>query len=418
MRFRALIAIFILFIFALVARPHSVGSASVDDLRKKIQDREAEIRQIEQEIAAYQKSLENQSHLSKTLSGEIKKLETQIKGINADIRLTESRIQKTELRISELDSTIADEEKTIEHQKEILTELIKSLDESDKQSIVEIMFSYANIADFFSEQEASLSINKDIEQQLRELKKDKDELEIERSSKQKEEQDYIAYKKDLAGRKDAKQSLNGSKAELLKQSKNQESRYQQLVADREAKRAAIQKEMQSIEDDLKKLIDVNSLPGKHAGVLSWPVEIPVITQGFGMTSFAQTYGSDVYKGNGHNGIDLKAAIGTRLLAAADGVVKDTGNADAICPGGSYGKWVVIEHQNGLTTLYGHLSSIGITKGQSVKRGSIIGYSGDTGFVTGPHLHFTVYASNTYRLSQTRHCGSVPAGGYLNPLDYL
>lgn len=398
--------------------PSTGHSATVDELKQKIQSREAEIKQLEAEIAEYQKSLENQSKLSSSLTNEIKRLETQIKKLNADIKLTETQITRAELRIGELSGEITTKEATIQDKQKVLGELLKTLDESDDESVIEIMLSYANIADFFSDREASLSVNETIETQLRDLHKEKEELQVEKTNKEKEEEEFVSFKKDLSARKIAQESLTSSKSTLLKQSKNQESQYQKLVKEREEKRAAINKEMQSIEDELRKLIDVNSLPGKRSGVLSWPVANPVLTQGFGLTEFAMTYGSDVYKGNGHNGIDLKASIGTRLLSAADGVVKDLGNADALCPGGSYGKWIVVEHTNGLTTLYAHLSSFAVTKGAQVKRGDLIGYSGDTGFITGPHLHFTVYASNTYKMISSRHCGMLPAGGYVNPLDYL
>ncbi len=408
-----LVLVAILFMYAPAGR-----GATVDELKQKIQGREAEIRQLEAEIAQYQKSLEGQSKLSSSLTNEIKKLETQIKKLNADIRLSETQIQRAELRIGELSGEIGTKEETIDKKQEALSELLKTLDESDDESVIEVMLSYTSIADFFSDREASLSVNETIETQLRDLHKEKEQLVVEKTNKEKEEQEFISFKQDLSARKNAQETLTSNKSSLLKQSKSQESQYQKLVAEREEKQAAINKEMQSIEEELRKLINVNSLPGKHAGVLAWPVPNPVLTQGFGQTEFATTYGSDVYKGNGHNGIDLKAAIGTRLLAASDGIVKDLGNADAICPGGSYGKWIVIEHPNNLTTLYAHLSSFSVAKGDKVKRGDIIGYSGDTGFITGPHLHFTVYAGNTYKLISSRNCGLIPAGGYLNPLDYL
>jgi hypothetical protein len=83
----------------------------------------------------------------------------------------------------------------------------------------------------------------------------------------------------------------------------------------------------------------------------------------------------------------------------------------------------------LSSLYGHLSSIGVTAGQQVGRGDTIGYSGNTGYSTGPHLHFTVFASAAVKVVRMAEIGSksgcrnasVPVSanaGYLNPLDYL
>lgn len=85
----------------------------------------------------------------------------------------------------------------------------------------------------------------------------------------------------------------------------------------------------------------------------------------------------------HQGIDLAAELGTPVHAAADGVV--TGAA----PNGGYGNWIEIEHEEKLSTVYGHLSSFapGIAPGVSVQQGDLIGFVGNTGRSTGPHLHF-------------------------------
>ena len=117
-------------------------------------------------------------------------------------------------------------------------------------------------------------------------------------------------------------------------------------------------------------------------------------------------------------MDLRAAVGTPILSAENGIVKGTGNSDIQCPGGSYGKWVLVEHPNKLSTLYAHLSFIKVSTGQEVKRGEVVGYSGDTGYTTGPHLHFTVYDARTVQIKPSRVCGLLPYGGYLDPIVYL
>jgi murein DD-endopeptidase MepM/ murein hydrolase activator NlpD len=393
-------------------------AVTVEDLRARIQDRESEIKKIEAEIAQYQTALDTQSSVSQTLKNEIKRLETEIKKINADIRLTEYQIQNTELKIDELGIEINTKENKISTGRESLAEIIRALDASDGQSIIEVFFAYNNVGDFFEEQQSMFSIDDALAENLNVLKEQKSALDTQQQQHKEQEQELLTFKKDLTGKKSVQVSINQSKASLLKDSKNQESRYQLMLAAREKKRKDLQQELDTIETELQLLIDPSSLPHKGSGVLAWPVANPFLTQGFGKTDFATTYGSDIYNGNGHNGVDFRAPVGTKIFAAADGTIKDIGNTDTICPGGSYGKWIIIEHANNLSTLYGHLSSVQVTKGQKVSRGGLIAYSGSTGYATGPHLHFTVYASNTYRLYQTKHCGLVPAGGYINPLDYL
>ncbi len=392
--------------------------APIDELQKKITDKESEIKRLEAEIAGFQTSLEKQSKFSSTLKGEVTKLETQIKKLNADILLTRHQVQATKLRMKELGMAIDTKEKKIVNDHRILTELVQSQQELDDVSLLEMLLARDSLADFFDEQEKTLSIEKNIIIKLEELRNDKTLLTQEHEKRNAEKQKLVAFEGDLANNKKIQEGTVSSKNTLLKDSKNQETRYQALLKERARKRELIQQEIQNIEDELRKTIDPNSIPAKRPGVLSWPTEPHYITQDFGFTEFATTYGSDAYRGKGHNGIDLRASLGTRVLAAADGVVKDFGNTDILCSGGSYGKWIVVEHTGNLTTLYAHLSTINVTRGQKVARGDIIAYSGDTGYVTGPHLHFTVYASNTYQYGKTRHCGLVPTGGYLNPRDYL
>lgn len=99
-----------------------------------------------------------------------------------------------------------------------------------------------------------------------------------------------------------------------------------------------------------------------------------------------TYFGEVgpYAPRGHAGLDIAADSGTPILAADDGeVLKAYWNEDG------YGGLIVIEHPSGYETWYGHLSRLGVEKGEHVDRGEMIGRMGSTGYSTGPHLHFEV-----------------------------
>jgi murein DD-endopeptidase MepM/ murein hydrolase activator NlpD len=108
-----------------------------------------------------------------------------------------------------------------------------------------------------------------------------------------------------------------------------------------------------------------------SGQLSWPVSGPV-TSGFGSRW-----------GRMHEGIDIAVGEGTPVHAAASGTVIYAGWLEG------YGNLVVIDHGNGLSTAYGHNSSLASSLGQSVAAGQVIAYSGSTGHSTGPHVHFEV-----------------------------
>lgn len=100
-----------------------------------------------------------------------------------------------------------------------------------------------------------------------------------------------------------------------------------------------------------------------------------------------------YFGRGHLGIDLYAPLGTPVYAADDGYVS---SVNYRCDGWAcgYGRWVVIEHGNGLQTLYAHLQSASVQPGETVSRGQQIGTCGSVGKSTGPHLHFEVIRHGT------------------------
>ncbi len=94
---------------------------------------------------------------------------------------------------------------------------------------------------------------------------------------------------------------------------------------------------------------------------------------------------DPFSGEGafHTGVDISAVMGTPVHAAADGIVSHAEYA------GYYGRLVVIDHGNGMRTWYAHLSRFEVIPGQEIRRGDVLGYSGATGRVTSPHLHFEV-----------------------------
>ncbi|HEY0493576.1 MAG TPA: M23 family metallopeptidase [Candidatus Dormibacteraeota bacterium] len=130
------------------------------------------------------------------------------------------------------------------------------------------------------------------------------------------------------------------------------------------------------------------------GKLLMPIPHAVISQGFGPTPYAF---EAAYAGfpHFHTGVDLAVPLGTPVFAAADGVVvlarPMTDGAGSLI---GYGNYVILQHDTGLKTLYGHLLLIGVKEGSVVKRGQLIGLVGSTGNSTGPHTHFEVRIENS------------------------
>jgi len=108
-----------------------------------------------------------------------------------------------------------------------------------------------------------------------------------------------------------------------------------------------------------------------------PIPYARISSGFGMRKHPV-----LGRMRGHMGIDYAAGTGTPIMAAGDARVEFVGWK------GGYGRAVILNHGNGRTTLYGHMSRFGSEKiGQRVAQGAVIGYVGSTGLATGPHLHY-------------------------------
>jgi murein DD-endopeptidase MepM/ murein hydrolase activator NlpD len=130
------------------------------------------------------------------------------------------------------------------------------------------------------------------------------------------------------------------------------------------------------------------------GKFLWPIPHATVSQGFGPTAyvFEAAYAGFAHF---HTGIDLSVPLGTPVFAAADGVVvlaRSMTDASGALVG--YGNYVIIQHDAGLKTLYGHLLAIGVKEGDQVKRGQLVGLVGSTGNSTGPHTHFEVRIENS------------------------
>ena len=135
----------------------------------------------------------------------------------------------------------------------------------------------------------------------------------------------------------------------------------------------------------------------------WPVEGQV-TGSFGERI-------DPFNGEGafHSGVDIGSSYGHPIVAPADGIVILTDTM------GGYGKTIMIDHGNSISTRYGHLSGFAVTSGQRVQRGDVIGYVGESGRSTGPHLHYEVRINDTpvnpykYLRMTVAHSGGFAAG---------
>ncbi len=398
----------------------------VSDLQGKISDSEGEIAALKAEIAEYQKQLVSIGQEKATLAGAVATLDITRKKLAADISVTQASIDKAELNLTRLSLNIGDTSRDIGEKKEAIAHFIRKIDETESLSLAELLLSSDSLSRFWDDVETMSRFEETMNENVDELVVFKSDLEYDKAAVEKEQANLIAYRAQLSDQKTIADQNRAAQNALLTQTKNQESAYQAKLSEKEKAKEELEKELQEFESQLQFALDPNSVPTLGSGVLLWPLKDVYITQYFGNTPFAQ---SGAYNGSSHNGLDMRASVGTPVYSSLAGVIEGTGNTDAYPGCYSYGKWVLIRHYNGLSTLYAHLSLIKVGKGQTVGTGDIIGYSGNTGYSTGPHLHYGVYATDAVeivRLGDIKtktNCANayIPVSalsGYMNPLDYL
>lgn len=290
------------------------------------------------------------------LYGDIKNQQKQIDKVKASMNEKQSQINNTTADISRT-------EKEIEKSQEGLDARLRVMYKNGSVGYLDVLFGSSSISEFLSNIEMIERIYKNDQNTIATLENQQQELEVKRGKLKKEQESLAADKKDAEEKK----------AALTKDKKKLESKLDELNAEA----ARIGKEM-AAKQDKKKVYG--------GGPLAWPVSSRKINSYFGYR-IHPIFG---YK-KLHTGLDIGGVgVGSPVYAAADGKVISAGWNN------SYGYLVVIDHGSGLSTYYAHNSSLAVSTGQNVTKGSLIAYTGSTGNSTGPHLHFEVRVNGSYR----------------------
>ncbi len=403
------------------------ASDSPAAIQKQIDDQNAQIAALNKEIQQYQIQLDQVSTKKQTLQNTLSQLDLSIKKITASVKSTQSSISKTQLEIQQLSKNIGDKQASIDTSREGLAESIRRVNENDQQALALQLLSSEDVATAWEDVDATESLQDAVGDQIGVLSAQKQSLTDTKTATEEKKAQLQKQQASLVAQQGSLQATKKAQSELLAQTKSQESNYQAILAQKRQQQSSFEAALNDLQSKLQVAVDPSKITAAGKGVLAWPVDKPRVTQYFGNTAFAA---SGAYSGKGHNGIDIGIPIGTPLRAALTGTVIGTGNTDSIRGCYSFGKWVMIKHANGLNTMYAHLSSISVSNGQNVGTGQVIGYSGETGYATGPHLHFGVYVSSAtqiMRLGDATKSSSpcsgatmpiTPLQGYLNPLNYL
>ncbi|MDB5190133.1 MAG: putative zinc metalloprotease [Parcubacteria group bacterium] len=457
MNVRSLLSLF-LFLFGSLAvagvlselTPHTTFAQATSDksaIQSQIDAHNQQIADLEKEIAAYQSQLNTLGGQHQTLQTAIKSIDVSRQQTTSQIKVTQNKLDASALKLQQLSGDISQKEYQIQLDKQSLAQSLRDMNVTDGKSIIEQMVGANSFSDAWAAADTSLAVSDALRTNANLLSGVKAQLGQQQAVVSDTHKQLSDLDTQLSTQQKQLDVNKAEKAKLLTQTKNQESSYQSLITQKKAQQKAFEDELNSLESQLKS-VGQASIPTVGKGILAWPFSPTFaklclgkagalgnnfcVTQYFGNTAFAA---SGAYNGSGHNGIDIGMPIGTPIQAALAGTVLGTGNTDlshsstgAQCY--SFGKWVAVKHSNGLATVYAHLSQISVSSGQTVATGQLLGYSGMTGYATGPHLHFGVYASagiqiltlNQFKGASTPCANAsmpvAPLNAYLNPISYL
>lgn len=302
------------------------------------------------------------------LNDTIRQAEEDLLSLNKELEELQVKVEESEKELKK----IQEEYKVNE---ELLEKRITVMYETGEVTYLEVLFNSANLVDFLSNYYTIQEIVKSDADLLKKIQYEKNSAE--------------KYKKELDEQKASLKAKKARKEQLSIISQNNITLREQMMVNLSQEEIDLQKKIEEYvkeEAQIESLIKIASNQYEYTGdytggIMAWPVAKSgtYITSGYGVRTHPI---EGIIKK--HNGIDIgNAGYGAPVIAAADGIVTMAGRY------GGYGNCVMINHGNGISTLYGHGQAILTEVGKQVKKGDLIMEVGSTGQSTGPHLHFEV-----------------------------
>lgn len=333
-------------------------------------------------------------------------LKAQISTVQQQIDIINERIFTLDKRITELTDEIAEKDERIAKNIVLLKKRIKALYLAGETSTLDIILGAKDFGDLLDKASIMKAIAKHDDALINQLKSDMESIKVERETIEQDKITVAEEKKNLDAKKDELESLydesssvlsklEGEQAKLLDQMDENNAEMQKIQAEIEAYYEQQRRAAEEAERQRRAKANAAATPSANATEPSEPSssEAPSTSPTGSYTWPVPGYyyiSSDFYDSAGrsshHGAIDIAGSgIYGAPVVAADGGTVITACSDGW--GGGYGNYVVIDHGNGRSTLYGHMSRVVVSSGQRVSKGETIGYVGSTGYSTGPHLHF-------------------------------
>lgn len=390
---------------------------------EKMADLKAQIQALEQQAQQLKGTISQKQEQADTLKNQIANLKGQIASLQTQISLTGKKIDKTKIEINDTQNNIFNTQEKINKQKSTIGQLILFLDRRDKESLLGIILKNNNLSDYFRQSQSALTVNMNLMSLMDDLQKTENQLNQNKNNLEGKKDDLESLKKQQSAQKVSLDQATQDKNQLLQKTKGQEAQYQKMLVDVERQESIFFTQLRELETHVIQgglyivHVTASALPKKGTKLFQWPEEGYRITQGYGCTSYARCGRSrGPYNGAPHNGIDMAAGYGSSIHAIADGRIIANGKNDG------WGNWVAIQHPNqyNFVSIYSHMSALSFLQvGTSVYSGQVIGYEGNTGNVTGSHLHLSIYKDFfTYINEKKDQLYFNYFEGSINPADYL
>lgn len=375
--------------------PVKISSAALtNDLIEQKQD---EIKQAESQIQSLKDGKSQVEDILDDLKDKKTDLESFIKAIDQSMSDVQSKIDSLEEEITqqlalvesarmELESAIETEQQQYEDMKK----RIQFMYENGNTMYIEIIFSADSFSDFLTRAEYISRLTDYDQNMLEDYRATVDLVEMTKLQLEAQEELLEQEKASQEAEKEAYQELQAAKNQEMNQTSSEIKTAQQQISEYNDELQAMSDTIETLEAEIaaekKRLLAANgSVLTYDGGTFQWPIAK--------YTKISSDYGYRIHPTLGvtlfHNGIDIASPYGTAIYAAYDGKVVAAAYTSVM------GNYIMIDHGDGIYTVYMHCSKLYVSNGDVVVRGETIAAVGSTGRSTGNHLHFSVRVSGSY-----------------------
>jgi murein DD-endopeptidase MepM/ murein hydrolase activator NlpD len=383
---------FLLVLAVLAVAPVLCTNASLYD---RINARTRQLNGLNAEIGQAKSRLGELMAQDLALKAQLDGLDRQLQQVADNIRRQTARLEMLNQQVREARALLAAKTMALRNHEQAFAAQMRAMYKDGEATPLELILSANDFTDLLNRIHFFEAVMREDRRQVVQLREERvaiAALKADLESKQAQQAQVVgAIKQQQAELR----RTRAQQAALREQIRDLEAQVQEAIDEMQAQREQVQAQ-------LRQLIQ-ESLRARSSGRFSWPMT-GYISQGFGCTRYIlEPYAPNCATRHFHSGIDIVNDWGTPVRAA-DGGIAHNRSMNCFWGGGlcGFGRYVIVVHAGGFTTLYGHLSRWAVAEGSVVSPGQVIGYEGSSGNSTGPHLHFEIDLN----------------GSPVNPLAYL